>query len=256
MRALLSAVGLFTVIPVRPFDVDRRAASRAMAALPVLGLLLGLAAGAVAGLLGWLTSPLLGAVVGLALLAWLTGALHLDGVADTADGLGSRKPADEALAIMRRSDIGPMGVVVLVFVLGLDVASLASLPTPALVVAALAGAVMVSRLAVTVATVSRTSARVSGFGALFVGVTSTATAVVNALVAALVVVALGWLGAGWRGAVALGAASLVAGIVARLWGSRLVRRLGGWTGDIFGSLIEVTQAAFLLSAAVAAGALF
>ena len=121
MRALLAAVGLFTVIPVRPFDVDRRAASRAMAALPVLGLLLGLAAGAVAGLLGWLTSPLLGAVVGLALLAWLTGALHLDGVADTADGLGSRKPADEALAIMRRSDIGPMGVVVLVFVLGIAI---------------------------------------------------------------------------------------------------------------------------------------
>ena len=59
MRALLAAVGLFTVIPVRPFDVDRRAASRAMAALPVLGLLLGLAAGAVAGLLGWLTSSLL-----------------------------------------------------------------------------------------------------------------------------------------------------------------------------------------------------
>ncbi|MBB0233206.1 adenosylcobinamide-GDP ribazoletransferase, partial [Streptomyces calidiresistens] len=60
---------------------------------------------------------LLGAVVAVAVPALLTRALHLDGLADVADGLGSGKPAEEALRIMKRSDIGPFGVVALVLVL-------------------------------------------------------------------------------------------------------------------------------------------
>lgn len=247
------AIGLFTVIPVRPFDVDRRVASRAMAAMPWMGLLLGAAAGLLVWGLEVLTTALLGAVLSLALLALATGALHLDGVADTADGLGSRKPRDEALAVMRRSDIGPMGVVTLLFVLLADVAALASIGSPLLAGIALAGAVAVSRMAVTAATVTKTSARSGGFGALFVGVTRPATAGIDAALLLLVVVALGWLAAGWTAALVFGAAALVAGALAWLWGRRLVRRFGGWTGDTFGSLIEVTQVGFLLAAALGLG---
>nr|WP_231980538.1 adenosylcobinamide-GDP ribazoletransferase [Tessaracoccus coleopterorum] len=217
---------MFTVIPVRPFEVDRGAATRAMAALPWLALLLGLAAGALVWGLGTLASPLLGAIAGLALLAAVTGALHLDGVADTADGLGSRKSREEALEIMRRSDIGPMGVVTLLFVLLLDVAALASTSSPLFGGAALAVAVMGSRLAVSIATVSRRSARTTGFGALFVGVTARSTAVVNAVLAVLVGLGLGWLTAGWTGAVALAVGGVVAALVATWWGRRLVRRFG------------------------------
>lgn len=253
MRSLLTAVGLFTIIPVRPFDVDRRAATRAMAALPWLGLLLGLVAGAAVAGVGLVASPLLGAVVGLGILAGATGALHLDGVADTADGLGSRKPRDEALTIMRKSDIGPMGVATLVFVLLLDCAALASIGSPLVAGAALASAVMTSRLAVTVATVSRRSARTKGFGALFVGVTSRGTVFVNVLLAVLVLGCLGWATAGWQGMTALVVAGSCAGVVAALWGRRLVARFDGWTGDTFGSLIEATQAAFLISVAIVFG---
>jgi len=226
-----------------------------MAALPWLGLLLGLAAGAVTWGTATVASPLLGAVAGLALLAATTGALHLDGVADTADGLGSRKPRDQALEIMRRSDIGPMGVVTLVFVLLIDVAAIASMPSPLLGAAALAVAAMGSRLAVSIATVSRRSARTVGFGALFVGVTARSTAVANGALSVLVAVGLGWLVAGWQGGVALAVGGAVAAAVAAWWGGRLVRRFGGWTGDTFGSLIEVTQAALLIGAAVALGVL-
>ncbi|MDO5736155.1 MAG: adenosylcobinamide-GDP ribazoletransferase, partial [Propionibacteriaceae bacterium] len=116
-NSLVVSLGLFTTIPVPPVAaIDRRLAGRAMAAFPLVGLLLGVLAGAAAFVVGTLGSPLLGAVAGLATLAGLTGALHLDGLADTADGLGSRKPADQALEIMRRSDIGPMGVISLLFV--------------------------------------------------------------------------------------------------------------------------------------------
>lgn len=250
MKALLTAVGLFTIIPVKPFDVDRRAATEAMAALPWLGLLLGLVSGAAAAGVSAVASPLLGAIVGLALLAGANGALHLDGVADTADGLGSRKPRDEALAIMRKSDIGPMGVATLVFVLLLDGAALASIGSPLFAGAALAVSVMVSRLAVSVATVSRRSARTKGFGALFVGVTSKATATINVALTVLVAVGLGWLTGGRRGSITLVVGVFCAAAVAAFWGLRLVRRFGGWTGDTFGSLIEVTLTACLLTVAL------
>lgn len=255
MRALLTAVGLFTIIPVRPFDVDRSASTRAMAALPWLGILLGCVAGAVTGGVGAVASPFLGAVVGLGLIAFATGALHLDGVADTADGLGSRKPREEALTIMRKSDIGPMGVTTLVFVLLLDAAALGSIGSPLFAGAVLAVGAGVARLAVTVATVSKRSARAKGFGALFVGVTSRRTAALDAALVAAVGLGLGWLTGGWRGSIAVGVAGAFACAVAAVWGRRLVRRFEGWTGDTFGSLIEVTQAAFLVAAAVGFGAL-
>ncbi|MYV40156.1 adenosylcobinamide-GDP ribazoletransferase, partial [Streptomyces sp. SID1328] len=71
--------------------------------------------------------PLLAAVASAAVPAALTRGLHLDGLADTADGLGSGKPAEQALAIMKRSDIGPFGVLTLVLTLLAQVAALAGL---------------------------------------------------------------------------------------------------------------------------------
>ncbi len=115
---------------------------------------------------------LLGAALAMMLLALLTGGLHLDGLADTADGLGSRRPAPQALEIMRRSDAGPFGVAALVLVLLVQVCALASLP-PGRGAAALVLAAVTSRVAVVLATGSP-SARPSGFGALVAGRTSAA----------------------------------------------------------------------------------
>ncbi len=252
MRSFAAAVGLFSVLPVRGLDdVDRGHARGAMLAFPWLGALLGAIAGAVGGVAAWQQVPLLGPVLALATLAALTGALHLDGVADTADGLGSRKPAAEALSIMRRSDIGPMGVVTLVFVLGIQAMALASVPGPAWVpFAALTAAAMVSRLTVTVATVGNRFARDSGFGALFRAVTPRAGAIVDALLVAGALAGLGLLAAGPRGALVFAVAAAVAALVAWGWGAHLLRRLGGWTGDTFGSLIEITATVFLVGVAL------
>ena len=95
---------------------------------------------------------LLGAAVAVALLAALTGGLHLDGLADTGDGLGSRRPAADALAIMRRPDIGPLGVVTLVLVLLIQVTALATVPRGWPAVAALVLAVVTGRVAAVLAT--------------------------------------------------------------------------------------------------------
>jgi adenosylcobinamide-GDP ribazoletransferase len=254
------ALSLFTVIPAGiGGGLDEGAAARAVFWLPVLGAGLGLAGSAVmvfvaAGEL----SPgrqFLGAALAVALLAVATGGLHLDGLADTADGLGSRRPADQALEIMRRSDAGPLGVATLVLVLLVQVSALASLPrgwtgggwtgsgwagASGLVLAA-----VTSRVAVVLATGSP-SARPSGFGALVAGRTSAAGRVISAVILLGAVVAAG-LALGGVAAAARGAAAAVAGLaVAALlrWAAR--RRLGGMTGDVFGAIIELSTAAVLV----------
>ncbi len=254
---LVVALGLFTTIAMPSVEnIDARTARRAMAVFPVVGLIVGVIAGAVAWLTGWLAGPLLGAVLGLAALAWLTGALHLDGLADTADGLGSRKPAAQALEIMRRSDIGPMGVIVLLLVLLVDVAALSRLSTVEPLVGALAlvAAAILGRVSVVMATTpSNMSARVDGFGALFHGVTSRSTALLWCGAGLGLAALLGWLSMGAWGAAEFTLAAALALTAGWLWRRHLKRRLGGMTGDVFGSLIEVATAVFLVGAALLLG---
>ena len=105
---------------------DRRTAALAMYCAPVVGALLGAAAaGVLIGCRAGRSGPLLAAVLAIGVLAALTRGLHLDGLADLADGLGSRKPAGAALDIMKRSDIGPFGVLTIVLTLLIQVAALA-----------------------------------------------------------------------------------------------------------------------------------
>lgn len=243
MRGLLAALGLFTIIPAPVLTtVDRDVARRAIAAFPWLGALLGLAAGAVGAGVGWRSgSGFLAGIVVLLVLVGATGAMHLDGIADTADGLGSRKGPDEALAIMKRSDIGPMGVTALVGDLLLGAALLSSLPWRWLVVAAVLGP-MVGRLGVVQATLVGTPcARPGGFGSLFSEVTSRATFAAEVATALVVAGGAGFLAGGGWGVAATCAALLAALGAMAGWAQHLRRRLGGLTGDCFGSLIEVGQ---------------
>jgi adenosylcobinamide-GDP ribazoletransferase len=244
------ALSLFTVIPAGVGgDLDEGAAARAVFWLPVIGAGLGLAGGAaMVFVAAGQRSPerqLLGAALAMMLLALATGGLHLDGLADTADGLGSRRPADQALEIMRRSDAGPLGVATLVLVLLVQVCALASLPRGWAGAAGLVLAAVTSRVAVVLATGSP-SARPTGFGALVAGRTSAAGRAGSAVVLLGAVVAAG-LALGGVSAAARGAAAAAAGLaVAVLLRWAAVRRLGGMTGDVFGAVIELSTATVLL----------
>ncbi|GAA4185680.1 hypothetical protein GCM10022252_16460 [Streptosporangium oxazolinicum] len=119
------AIGTLSVFPVRPGVVDRRAGGIAMATAPLVGAVIGAGGGLVLMIsLSLGTAPFLASVLAVATVAMLTRGLHLDGLADLADGLGSAKPAERALEIMKRSDIGPFGVITLIFVLLVQVAAL------------------------------------------------------------------------------------------------------------------------------------
>lgn len=248
------ALSLFTTIPAGVSGVvDDDVAARAILWLPAVGVLLGGVGAGIVLAVGSRnpTSPgrLLGAALAVAALALLTGGLHLDGLADTADGLGSRRSAADALEIMRRSDIGPMGVGALVLMLLIQVAALAAVPRLPLAAAALILAEATGRVSVVIAT-SSPAARPGGFGALVAGRTTGAerTLTVAALVCA---VAAAGLTVGGPALALRGLAATLAGLLAGWLLQRAAqRRLGGMTGDVFGAILQVSATTALVAAAL------
>ncbi len=249
-----AALSLFTVLPAgAPAELDVAGAVRAMYWLPAVGLLLGLAAagGLAAVQAGGPALPrqLLGAAVGIGLLAVLTGGLHLDGLADTADGLGSRRATADALAIMRRSDIGPSGVVALVLVLLIQVTALAAVPRGWPAVVALVLAAVTGRVAAVLAS-GLPAARPGGLGAMVAGRTGPAGRAATGLLLLTAVIPAG-LALGGPAAALRGLAAALAGLLAGgLLGRAARRRLGGLTGDVFGAIIELSTATVLLALAL------
>ena len=231
------AVTTFTTLPLRAGRLDRGAAGIAMALAPAVGALRGALLGAVLLLATALAPPLVAAGVTVAVAALLTRGLHLDGLADTVDALGSYRRGAAALEIMKKPDVGPFGVVALVLVLLLQAASLAALaarPWP-VVLAAVVAATAAGRMGVAVACRRGVpAARPEGLGALVAGTVGPVALVVGtAAVALLAVPAVP--GRPWQGPVAVVAALAVAVGLLR----HVVRRLGGVTGDVLGATVEI-----------------
>ncbi|MBL1119138.1 adenosylcobinamide-GDP ribazoletransferase [Streptomyces sp. 110] len=243
------AFGTLTVLPVRGTRWDREAAHAGMLCAPLAGLAVGLCAAAVGGVLLFLGGgPLLAAVATAAIPAVLTRGLHLDGLADTADGLGSGKPAEDALRIMKRSDIGPFGVITLLFVLFGQVAALAELYgedwAHGAVGAAVAG--VTARCALTLAArVGVPAARPEGLGAAVAGSVPWRSA---GVVAAVTVVGCAAVAVpfGPYAVVGHAFAALAALAAAELLLHHCHRRLGGVTGDVFGALAETAATTALV----------
>jgi adenosylcobinamide-GDP ribazoletransferase len=178
------------------------------------------------------------ATVTVAAGALLTRGLHLDGLADTVDALGSYRDRDRALEIMKRPDIGPFGVAAIACVLLIQAAALTEVGPVAIVVAWATG-----RLGVTVACRRGVgAARPEGLGAL---VASTVPVPVVAGAAALVAAAAVFAvpGRAWQGPAAVAAALLAVVLLLR----HAVRRFGGITGDVLGASVETATTLALVA---------
>jgi adenosylcobinamide-GDP ribazoletransferase len=245
------ALGTLTALPVHVSRWDRGAARAGMLCAPLAGLAVGMLA-AVPGVLLLLggSGPLVAAVASTALPAALTRGLHLDGLADTADGLGSAKPAEDALRIMKQSDIGPFGVITLLFVLLAQVAALLELYGRGWADGALGtvAAAVTARLALTLASRHGVPpARPEGLGAAVAGTVPPLRA---AAVGCAVVVCCAGAGAllGGYGAALHHALAVLTGLAAaQLMLRHCVRRFGGVTGDVFGALAETAATAALVA---------
>jgi adenosylcobinamide-GDP ribazoletransferase len=229
---LRMAVGTLTALPVpAPTRIDRRVGAVAMLLSPVAGLVpAGVAAGtgALATVAG--ASPLLAAALSVGALALVSRGLHLDGLADTADGLTAAYDRDRALDVMRRGNTGPAGAAALVLVLLVQAAALAQASDRHGPVA-IAVAVVAGRSALMLGCLRGVpAARPEGLGAAVSGTVPR----IGALIGFAVVAAAGWAVAGPAGPVAVAAGAVATAALL----ARAVGRLGGITGDVLGACVE------------------
>jgi adenosylcobinamide-GDP ribazoletransferase len=254
VEAVRDAVGLLTRLPLAVVG-DRPGAP----AFGSVGAAVG-AAGAVPLLLlaGAAGEPWLGAVAAIATTTLLTGAIHLDGLADTADALLARDPVAAERA---RKDpaLGSGGVTALVLAIGAEVVALTSLTGSAGAVAAATTFVAVSTVARVVPVVAARwlaargvagTSGVSGQGSWFTAHIRTGDAALAVGSAAFVVAGLGLLVATATAPIAVGSlVGAVLGLLTALW---LIRSRGGLDGDGMGATIEASLIAGLVAAAVVA----
>jgi adenosylcobinamide-GDP ribazoletransferase len=179
----------------------------------------------------------------LALLAGIaiTGAFHEDGLADTADGFGGGRDREAKLAIMRDSRHGSLGILALVFSVGLRAAALAAVGDAIHVGLALVAAHAASRGLLPATMHVLAPARPDGLG-FTAGRASQAVALIAVLIGGAI--ALAALGPG-RGALGL----LLAAVAIVLMGVLAQRQIGGYTGDVLGAFQQIAEIVMLLVAA-------
>jgi adenosylcobinamide-GDP ribazoletransferase len=238
MRFYFIALQFLTIIPL-PFSVrcEERDLGRSMALFPLVGLTLG---GLLVGVNFILSRFLPREVTDLLLLILLTvvtGALHLDGLADVCDGLAARGGRERFLAVMKDSRVGAVGVVGLVLGLLLKYQALYHV-APEIEREALLLFPMLARFSQVQMAVGSKRARSDGLGALFVG----GAGVLQFAVAGIITLVIAGLMLGGRGLFCCLAVYLFT------WGMKVWfhRRLGGVTGDVIGCASELNEILCLL----------
>jgi adenosylcobinamide-GDP ribazoletransferase len=233
MRRLLAAIRFLTILPLpETWGITEDDLACSLPWFPAIGLLLGTVAAALAWGVSMASPPLVTAGVVVVALLGFSGCLHMDGLADSADGLLSSRPRERILEIMKDSHTGAMGVIAIVCVLLLKFASLASLPAdrlwPAVLLMPLAG-----RCAIAVHRTLLPYARPSGLGSVFyrrrtrwAGIWATG-----------VLAAIAWAILGWRGLIVWGGCMTVTVAVS----AYVYRKIGGATGDTFGAVCELAE---------------
>ena len=216
--------------------------ARASRAFPAAGLLIG-ALGAIAYVVAWGLElyPLPAALVAVAVLVWLTRALHEDGLADFTDGLAGATP-EHRLQIMRDVHVGSFGVLALILALAFRVVTLAEIADPGAVARVLIAGAALSRAAVVVLMARLPLARPDGLAREAGRPSGDEVTVAVGIGLAATFLLLPWLPA------LLCTLFAAAGSFAVAWLAR--QRLGGVSGDVLGASQQAAEIGFLLAAAV------
>jgi adenosylcobinamide-GDP ribazoletransferase len=233
VESFVAALGFLTRVPVRAANPARGAAL-----FPIVGAGVGAVVGGAAYGLAQFLPSLAAAGIALAVGALLTGALHLDGLADTADALGARS-RDRALEIMRDHATGAYGTAAITLDLLVKASALAVLAGDRAVIMYAIAAGALSRAVPVLLALALRSVRADGAGAGF------RVAPSAALVAALIAIGVAFASGILHGAVL----AVVAACVALVLGSWYRRWLGGVTGDTLGAATELAETAVLVAAA-------
>ena len=243
MKRFLAAVRFLTIVPV-PGRWGSREEDLAGSTpcFPLVGLLLGTIAAALAWTIAPYTPPMLSALTVVVVLMGSSGCLHLDGLSDTADGVLSSRSRERMLEIMRDSHAGAMGVIAIVCVVLAKFAALASIH-PSLLWRAALLMPLAGRAAIVLHMALLPYVRPEGLGKVFCRGRPWWSAVASVALLA----AVGWIVLDGRG---LAVAASTVG-VALILGVYFHRKLGGTTGDTFGAVCELAEAAAAIVVAMA-----
>lgn len=266
-EGLRLAVGTFTRYPSGRVTITPDTASAALLLAPLAVLPLALQVVVVGLTVEIGVPPLVAAGLALGVLAHGSRGMHLDGLADTVDGLGAGWDRERALEIMRRGDVGPMGAVALVIVLLVQVGAIAALLGAGWRGALVVGAAVVASRAAAAAVCGRGQQAAPGskLGAAFVGTVPFAGSVLVALAVGALLVAsvlpvallLGGLGDGSStGSAARALLVAAAAVPAAIWAAislrdRAASTFGGVGGDVIGAGVEVALTVLLVLLTVA-----
>jgi adenosylcobinamide-GDP ribazoletransferase len=241
IKHFLAAIQFLTVCPLPvKLNIDERDTGRSLPYFPVVGILLGgIAACLDYGLRYFLPLPVTSALIVIFLII-VSGALHMDGLADTADGFLSSRPRQQMLEIMRDRRTGPMGVIAIVCIVILKVTILTAVPPVwrwwVLLLTPLAGrCALLTNMAVI------PYARPEGGLAAIFYQNRSKLQMVWALIA---LATIGWLAGGWAGLTA----GLCAFAFSLLFAAYVYYKIGGSTGDTLGAACELTEIIPLLVA--------
>lgn len=242
MRAALLgpalALQFLSVIPVPlPRSLPAAAFPHAVAWFPLAGALLGAMVAVADALLGHVLPMTVVSALDLVLLALSTGGLHLDGLADAADGLLGNLPRDKRLDVMRDGGIGAFGAAVLALTLLVEYGALLSL-APVIRFSGIVVAAAVSRWAMSLMLWAFPYARTEGAGSAF----RTGLRLPHLAGAAALALLVAVVGSSWMGIVLFGTSAAIALVV----GGLAVRRVGGCTGDVYGAGGELAFAVTLV----------
>jgi adenosylcobinamide-GDP ribazoletransferase len=236
MTRLLAALAFLTRVPIRR-SFDASEVGRAALFFPLVGAGIGLLQLGAFRLLRPHLPSLLAAVLVVALSAWVTRGLHLDGLADFADGLGGGSTREDVLRIMRDPAVGAFGVIALVLVLTVKIAAVDALPSAEALVLAPA---LARWTAVPIGFFLPYARQGQGLGAAMTGGAGRIELFGSTVLAA----SLSFLFP-WKLAVFSWGAAFLATL---LVGSIAWKRLRGMTGDVLGASVELTEASVLVAA--------
>ncbi len=237
MSALVAAVRLLTVLPMGKRQLHERDMARSPALFPLVGIAIGGASAVTYWLVGLGLPQLVAAASAIAVGVALTGALHLDGLADTADGLFGGKTPEKRLAIMKDPRNGAYGMVAIGIALMLKLALVGSFGSNGVGWQYVLAAPVAGRFAVVFVMKVFPYVRENGVGTPFVKGSWLVVVIAAVLACSCVLIAAGvW-------ALLAVAAALVCGLgVGRFAAAHLG---GGVTGDVYGAVIEVSEIAAL-----------
>lgn len=242
-KSFILMIQFFTRIPIpMEIDVNNKSIKRGLVFLPVIGSIVGVFGALPFVIFHYIGMDAIGVIFALLFMTMLTGMLHIDGIADTWDGLLSSRTRERMLDIMRDSRIGTNGVVAIIFDYGIKIVVILFILSEFGWVYTLYGIILMpiaGRLGIiTVAAVSEYARSDNGLGRMFIE----GAGIREWIICFVLSIAAAFLMGGFSALTAI-ILILAAALISKKW---MTNTLGGMTGDTLGAVNEICEIFFIL----------